>query len=194
MNASPRLSSVIAITSALGLIFASQARADEAIPRFTSSNSSATLSGGQALTLGQAGPNRFANVRFELHLDFSWYSAFGAGGRIEVPLARNGIIEGVDDEIALSVGAEVYYFYSSSFPGVGVTPILAVQWNFFVSPAISLFPELGVAFLFGPGRDRYWGTFIAPYVGLGVRFHFTDRNAVLVRASWPAGLQLGITF
>lgn len=139
--------------------------------------------------------NRFSSaVRFELHVDFGWYSAFGGGLRVEFPVAPRGLLEGVDDELALSLGAEVFYFYEPSWVGVGVYPVAAVQWNFFVSRNLSLFPELGVAFLFGPGRDRYWGTFVAPYLGLGGRWHFTDRNALLLRVSWPAGLQLGVTF
>jgi hypothetical protein len=138
-------------------------------------------------------PNRFSNIRVELHLDFNWYNAVGAGARIEFPIAPYGILRGVDDEIALSVGAEFFYFYTPASQGLGVYPIVALQWNFYID-RISLFPELGVAFLFGPTRDAYWATFIAPFVGFGIRFHFTPRNALIARVSWPAGLQLGITF
>ncbi|MBL9038571.1 MAG: hypothetical protein JNG84_08675 [Archangium sp.] len=147
-------------------------------------------------TLGAIDSERsdFSNFRVEVHLDFGWYSAFGGGLRLEVPLSHNGIIDGVNDEIALSFGAELFYFYPSGSLGIGVYPILAVQWNFFVGSRVSLFPELGVAFLFGPSRASYWGTFIAPYLGLGIRYHFNARNALLARVSWPAGLQLGITF
>lgn len=183
----------------LSVAIAAPAWADEALPSgFSTATSSATLLGGAGLAQGQNGtfgesPNRFSNIRFEVHVAFGWYGAVGVGGRFEFPLLRQGLIQGVDDEIALSVGAEVFYFYGP-YVGVGVTPLLALQWNFYVSPSVSLFPELGLAFIFGPQRDRYWGTFVAPYLGFGVRFHFTDRNALLLRASWPAGLQLGITF
>lgn len=161
----------------------------------TSTSSASLLEGGQKLSTGQfdSAPNRFANIRFEAHLGFGWYGAVGIGGRLEFPIVRAGILQNVDDEIALSIGAEVFYFYGR-YLGVGVTPLIALQWNFFLSNAVSIFPELGLAFIFGPGRDAYWGTFIAPYLGLGIRFHFTDRNAVLIRGSWPAGLQVGITF
>lgn len=165
---------------------------------FSASTSSASLLGGgaQHLALGQfdsGTPNRFANFRFEAHLGFGWYGAVGLGGRFELPIVRAGLLQNVDDELALSIGAEVFYFYGSAF-GFGVTPLIALQWNFFISNTVSLFPELGLAFIFGPSREAYWGTFIAPYLGFGIRFHFTDRNAVLIRGSWPAGLQLGITF
>ncbi len=183
----------------LSAAIASPAWADDELPSgFSTANSSATLLGGAGLAQGQNGsfgesPNRFANFRFELHVAFGWYGAIGAGGRFEFPLVRQGLIQGVDDELALSIGAEVFYFYGP-YLGLGVTPLLALQWNFYVGPSVSLFPELGLAFIFGPQRERYWGAFVAPYLGFGVRFHFTDRNALLLRASWPAGLQLGITF
>ena len=111
--------------------------------------------------------------------------------------ARNGIIDGVDDEIALSLGAEFFFYYNRFYATdprgqFGVIPIVAVQWNFFLNRNISIFPELGVAFLLG--QNYYWGTFIAPYIGFGFRYHFTDRNALLLRVSWPAGFQVGITF
>ncbi len=147
-----------------------------------------------APALADGGPNRFSNLRFEAHFDFGWYGAVGGGGRVEFPIAPRGLLDQADDELALSFGAEALYFYNPGFTGPGVYPIAALQWNFFVGNQISLFPELGVAFLFGPFRERYWSTFVAPYLGLGIRFHFTDRNAVLVRASWPAGLQVGLTF
>jgi hypothetical protein len=180
----------------LSVAIAAPAWADEALPSgFSTANSSATLLAGASLAQGQTGegPNRFSNIRFEVHVAFGWYGALGVGGRLEFPLLRQGLIQGVDDELALSIGAEVFYFYGP-YLGLGVTPLLALQWNFYVSPSVSLFPELGLAFIFGPQRERYWGTFVAPYLGFGARFHFTDRNAVLLRASWPAGLQVGITF
>ncbi len=168
-----------------------------ALGSFTAASSSASFGLGPSTYAGaiERGANRFTNVRFEVHLDIGWYGAGGIGGRVEIPLARNGIIDGVDDEIALSFGAEVFYFYNPRYAGAfGVTPIIAVQWNFFIGPNVSLFPELGLAFFLADSRAYGWGTFIAPYLGFGFRYHFTDRNALLLRASWPAGFQVGITF
>ena len=160
---------------------------------FADTSPSAATSGA---TLGQTNdgePTRFSDVRFEIHGDFGWYGGVGVGARLEFSVAHD-VVRGVGNDIALSFGAELFYFYNPNYSGIGVYPIAAAQWNFYVSRRVSLFPELGVAFLFGPYRERYWGTFIAPYLGLGLRFHFNDRNALLVRVSWPAGLQLGITF
>jgi hypothetical protein len=181
------------------LAFAAPVHADDERPSgISAASSSATLLTVGRLVPGQVAgdvqaPNRFANIRFEAHFAFGWYGALGGGGRVEFPIVRAGLLQNVDDELALSIGAEIFYFYGPSL-GLGVTPLAALQWNFFVGNSVSLFPELGLAFIFGPSRDQYWATFIAPYLGLGVRFHFTDRNAVLLRVSWPAGLQVGLTF
>lgn len=170
---------------------------------FTTSTSSASLLGLTPNTyLGATGgPNRFSNVRGEVHLDLSWYGAFGAGARVEFPLASNGILDNVDDEIALSLGGEFFFYYG---PGLfAVTPIVAVQWNFFLNESISLFPEVGVVVFLGTGPGYYgndgrgpgvFGVSAAPYVGFGFRYHFSARNALLLRVSWPAGFQVGITF
>ncbi len=168
--------------------------ADEG-PSLSAASSSSVFHAGGTLPLGATatGPNRFSSFRVEAHLDFGWYGMLGVGVRLEVPLAPSGILTEVDDELALSFGAELFYFYGPR-AGPGVYPIVALQWNFFVGSNVSLFPELGVAFLFGPGRDAYWGTFVAPFFGLGFRYHFNARNALLLRVSWPAGLQVGVTF
>jgi hypothetical protein len=196
MNRSQRRPALVAV---MCLVLATPIWADdERLPGISAASSSAALVmidqlvGGQISTEPQ-GPNRFANFRFEAHFAFAWYGALGGGARVELPIVRAGLLQNVDDELALSIGAELFYFYGP-FLGLGVTPLAALQWNFFIGSNISLFPELGLAFVFGPSRDQYWGTFIAPYLGVGVRFHFTDRNAVLLRASWPAGLQAGLTF
>ena len=196
MRTQLRLSAVSLLT-VVSLMLASPVLADDEHPvGISAASSSAMLLPIEHLVPGQIssdGPNRFANIRFEAHFAFGWYGALGGGARVEFPIVRAGLLPNVDDELALSIGAELFYFYGP-YVGLGVTPIAALQWNFFVGNNISLFPELGVAFVFGPSRDRYWGSVVAPYLGAGIRFHFTDRNAVLLRVSWPAGLQVGLTF
>jgi hypothetical protein len=184
------------LVSALALLLAGQARATGESGPSLSTGAALSSSSGTSLLLGQnsMGPNRFATFRFEVHLGFNWYGGIGGGARLEFPIAARGLLVEVDDEIALSFGAEVFYFYTPGFSGAGVSPLIALQWNFYVANVFSVFPELGVAFIFGPGRDRYWGTFVAPFLGFGARFHFTDRNALVLRVGWPAGLQVGVTF
>jgi len=134
------------------------------------------------------------SVTFDAHVDLGWYSSFGVGFRADITIVPNGIIDEVDDDLAISPGAELFWFYHDDYDGVGLIPLVALQWNFYVSDDWSVFPELGVALLFAPNRNRFWRTFVAPFLGFGARYHFNERNALLLRLSWPAGLQVGITF
>jgi len=136
---------------------------------------------------------RHTSVRFDVHLDVGWYKDIGAGFRIDIPIVPEGLLLEANDDLSLSLGAEIFWFYGAS-DGLGVFPIIALQWNFYVGDRWSVFPELGAALLFAPNRNRFWRTFIAPFVGLGARYHFNERNALLLRVNWPAGLQIGLTF
>ena len=150
--------------------------------------------GGAALALPQAASaqSHGDSVRFDVHLDVGWYRFLAAGFRVDIPIVAEGLITSADDELAITLGADLGFFYHSE--AFGAYPVLAFQWNFYLSEKWSIFPELGVAFIFGPRGDRPWDTFAAPYAGFGVRWHFTDRNALLMRVTWPTGFQIGITF
>jgi hypothetical protein len=46
-------------------------------------------------------------------------------------------------------------------------------------------------------RDNHDGDphfHVWPLAGAGARYHFSGSNAILFRASWPVGVQVGITF
>jgi hypothetical protein len=150
------------------------------------------------------------SVRFDVHVDLGWYGGFGAGFRVDIPIIPDGMIEasGVDDELVLSPGAEFlfwdYYDYDHS-SSVGIAPLIALQWNFYLSDKWSVFPELGLALMIGdhwhhrhqhnnPDTGDHTHVFFDPFLGGGARYHFSARNALLLRVNWPAGLQIGITF
>ncbi|MEZ4241989.1 MAG: hypothetical protein R3F59_38725 [Myxococcota bacterium] len=151
---------------------------------------------------GHHGPdhNQIEGVRVEAHGSVSPYTVFGVGGRLEVPLVPDGFIGGdVHDELALSLGADGYFaelnpgWYDG---GVYVVPVAALQWNFYAGDW-SIFPEGGVAFHVHPdgtGWDGRQAIYAEPDVGIGARYHFADRNALLLRASTPGGIQVGLTF
>jgi hypothetical protein len=76
--------------------------------------------------------------------------------------------------------------------------VFAVQWNFYLDPEWSLFPELGLALIFSD-HDRGRGDDDAdlrlrPLIAVGGRYHWSRRNALVLRLSWPFGVQVGITF
>ncbi len=160
------------------------------------------------LTLGVAAPasaqdhssNHIQGVRPEIHVNFGGYGSAGAGFRVDIPLAPHGFLNNVDDEFALSLGLDAFFY--DFFPGyydggLYLTPIAVAQWNFYIHPKWSVFPEAGLAFYVGPGNSdlrngrRYY---VTPAFSVGARYHFSSRNALLLRASTPTGFQVGITF
>jgi hypothetical protein len=169
------------------------------------------------LSLGLAAPtaafagsqNQIQGARGDVHGNLNSYGMLGFGGRVEFALVPDGFLTGeVSDELALSVGADV--FFSPVYVGNGdhygggayLLPIIAAQWNFYLGNDWSVFPELGLAIYASfdhngwngnNGRNYGW---IYPTVdaGIGARYHITSRTALLLRASTPGGLQFGVVF
>lgn len=161
------------------------------------------LSTGALADDGHHGPdhNQIRGVRGEVHGTVSPFSVFGVGARVEFALVPDGFIGGdVHDELALSVGADAFFaelnpdYYSG---GAYFVPIAALQWNFYIGDDWSIFPEAGVVFYVaadGNGWNGHESIYLGPDLGIGFRYHFASRNALLVRASSPGGLQVGLTF
>ena len=144
----------------------------------------------------QAGPP--PSVRLDVHGDFGWYKNGGLGVRVDIPLVREGFLRarGVRDDLSLSPGAELFWWYTPRYEGIGFIPMVMAQWNIYFAQRWSFMLEAGLAVLMGPAnwnRD-YYASYIAPVGQLGFRWHFSDANALLLRVGWPAGLQLGVTF
>lgn len=140
-----------------------------------------------------------SKVRFDAHLNLGWYRAFGLGMRADIPVVKEGLVSGVADDLAISLGGDLYWFYDNSKynrdDGWGLSIPVVAQWNFYINDKWSVFPELGLAVHLGPYvDDYYWGSPITLAIGLGGRYHFSSRNALLLRLAWPGGLQFGITF
>jgi hypothetical protein len=130
-------------------------------------------------------------VRPELHLGIGWGGQLGFGGRVDVPVAPQGALSGFDDEIALSPGGDVY-LHTSGDGHVAFDVVLPVQWNFYLDPRWSVFPELGAAL--GVGSRKRGEVALALFFAAGVRHHLGRRNALVLRLAWPHGVQLGFTF
>ena len=144
--------------------------------------------------------NRINDIRLDIHASFGGYGSLGAGFRLDIPLIGDGVLDNVDDELALSFGADAF-FYNGIFPdrysgGIYVVPSVVVQWNFYFGKSWSVFPEAGIAFYVGDGQQmrRDSSFYAAPAFGLGFRYHFSARNALLVRVATPTGIQIGVTF
>lgn len=143
--------------------------------------------------------NHIRGVRLDLHADFGGYASLGAGLRLDIPLFPAGIFHGADDELALGLGIDGYFedlaphYYEG---GPYLVPSCVGQWNFYFGSRWSLFGEAGLAVYVGDGAyfPSGYPVYAVPDLGMGARYHFSPRNALLVRISTPTGLQLGFTF
>jgi len=144
----------------------------------------------------QAGPP--PNVRLDIHGHFGWYNNAGFGARVDIPIVRDGFLRanGVKDDLSISPGAEMFFWYGRRDGGVGFIPMVMLQWNIYLGEHWSFLLEAGIAVIWGPERwnREYYSSYVAPTGQIGFRWHFSRSNALLVRAGWPAGLQVGITF
>lgn len=138
-------------------------------------------------------------VRFDLHADVGGYASVGAGFRADIPILRNGLLAGADDELAISPGIDVYFanlYHDYYNGGPYLVPSVVAQWNFYLGEAWSVFPEAGIALYVGDGDalPRGLPVYATLDLGLGARYHLNARNALLLRISRPTGIQLGLTF
>ncbi len=123
---------------------------------------------------------------------------FGLGLRFGVPIVPRGLLSSVRDSLVLSFGADYIYWAGSSQPSTFwsdseiVAPVV-LQWNFYLSPSLSVFPEAGVAVGVGgcPGCLLY----ALPDIALGMRVHFDGESgypALVIRVGFPVGITLGV--
>lgn len=127
-------------------------------------------------------------VRPEVHLDLGYHADIGLGVRVDIPIVPEGLLQSVNDDLAVTVGADLLFDDGEVWVGIPV----GLQWNFYIKREWSVFPELGLALLFGEGHHDDVG--VEPLLAVGGRYHFSARNALVLRIGWPIGLQFGITF
>lgn len=96
-------------------------------------------------------------VELEPHLWMQWAElpfrtdlGFGVGFRASVPVLQQGPIPSINNNLAISFGADWAHFSGCRprEPGCSGDDFwfpVAVQWNFFLTRAWSVFPELGFA-------------------------------------------------
>jgi hypothetical protein len=76
-----------------------------------------------------------------------------------------------------------------------------MQWNFYLTKVISVFPEFGLGFrdaiydqtVCTNGRCRTSDLSVYPVLWFGARFRLTDLLAIVVRLGTPS-LQFGVSF
>lgn len=152
---------------------------------------------------------RIRAVRPEVHGSVGGRGDLGAGFRIDIPIVPEGFLRRGRDDFALSPGLDIqFYDFDHDGPhdrgpdprphrdrdGVLFIPQLAAQWNiYFPRHGWSIFPEAGLAVVIGDW-DGYDDVHVDPLVAFGARKHFNGRTALVLRAGWPCGLQVGVAF
>lgn len=147
---------------------------------------------------------RIRGVRPEVHFSVGGHGDLGAGFRVDIPIVPEGFLRNKRDDFALSPGMDIqFYDLDRGDPdddddhdgdSVLLIPQLAAQWNiYFPRAGWSIFPEAGVAVVIGDwaGKDDVHAD---PLGAFGARKHFNSRTALLLRAGWPTGFQIGVAF
>ncbi|HEX4334435.1 MAG TPA: hypothetical protein VH062_00900 [Polyangiaceae bacterium] len=159
------------------------------------------------------------SVELEPHLVVQWQYAdwdsdgIGIGGRVSIPVMDNGPITTINNSFAVGVGLDWAHFDDNcnAFYGVRVRPNgfggctanhfwipMVAQWNFWFTPVVSAFAELGLAIQHAsydvacdPGTptgicaysDSY--TRVRPVFLVGPRFTLTNSFAITLRVGVP---------
>ena len=132
-------------------------------------------------------------VRPEVHLDLGFHADLGFGMRVDIPIVPGGLLNSAKDELAISPGADLLFDDGEVWVAVPV----ALQWNFYIQREWSVFPEVGLSLLFGHHHHNHRhedDLGVDFLLAVGGRYHFSERNALVLRIGWPIGIQFGITF
>ncbi len=137
----------------------------------------------------------------------------GLGFRASIPVMQNGPVKTINNSFAIGFGIDWAhsgdncwgYNYRPYDPRIRfegdcdadniLFPVVA-QWNFFFTPAVSAFAELGLAIVY---ETWDWGLAddddidVEPVFLLGPRFILGDMIAIPIRIGWPY-LSVGVSF
>jgi hypothetical protein len=123
----------------------------------------------------------------------------GAGIRFSLPILNQGFIPRINDNVAISFGADILNWPAPDYEVTGIIVPVMLQWNFYLTRRWSVFGEGGVAFQDwfarrANGDDQTF--FVWPGVGVGARLYFNTGNypALVLRVGFPNVLSVGISF
>lgn len=143
-------------------------------------------------------------VELEPHLLLQWFDSpvprsdvgVGLGFRASIPVLANGPIPSINNNLAVSFGLDWAHFgacrpdpYDCSANDLWFP--FAVQWNFFITEAWSVFPEVGFALHYaswswedpGPGPGPR-GPAAAAGCGPGLYCEYSDSRLRLAPVTW----------
>lgn len=171
--------------------------------------------GHAAAQVKSAGRHLHYGVELEPHLVWQWNGdeiarsdGIGMGFRASIPILQDGPVPTINNSLAITFGFDWAHFpecydYRYCSEDDFWVPV-AVQWNFYLTPRFSLFPEFGLGFrdavLDYDNNERCRGSAcrtysleVHPVLWFGARFLLTDYIALVFRLGTPS-LQLGVSF
>jgi hypothetical protein len=147
-------------------------------------------------TLRRPRAHPYYGVELEGHLQLQWNSVPthsdagpGLGFRASIPVIQQGPISSINNNLAVSFGIDWAHFWGCRpGPDCGANDVwfpIVMQWNFFVTPAWSFFPEVGLAI-----HHSFWSYDDygprGPGCGPGPRDFcaYSDQRTAVAFASW----------
>ena len=149
-------------------------------------------------------------VTLDVHVGPSWHGlGLASGVRLGIPLVKNGFIPHLNNAVYLSVGADFYfirYWRANGMgqdervygPGFGFP--VALHWEFYFTPKLSAFGEIGANVFIGPwvfddrsrsGFGGYPGAWFL--LAVGGKFHVSENFALVARLGTPYA-SFGLSF
>lgn len=159
-------------------------------------------------------------VELEPHLLLQWArqegydQGIGFGARVSVPIIDNGPIPNINNTLAFTTGLDLGFFTADCVDCSAwqIWAPVAAQWNFYFSPELAAFGELGLALQYFNATvadvpanmvcvtgdpavrcEDFDGVNVQPVVWVGGRYLPTDTLAFTLRLGFPS-LNIGASF
>jgi len=155
------------------------------------------------------GAHQMYSVELEPHGLVQWDvdpgndEGIGLGMRASIPVIDNGPVSTINNSLAIGFGLDWAWSGDcgryDDCDAHNISLPVVVQWNFFFTPVVSAFVELGFAIVFETWDEDYLPRYdddfdVDPglYFLIGPRFTFGD-VAIPIRIGWP-NLSIGVSF
>lgn len=129
---------------------------------------------------------------------FAGFFPFGLSGRYTIPLAHDGFVPQLNDEVDLDVGADFALFSGAGRPFFWFGVPVEAMWQLHFVPRFSAYLKLGVVLGFATaGAPGVVATsfFYSPIGALGLNFKLTQSLVLRFEVGYPwAKLGLGVMF
>lgn len=170
------------------------------------------LANSASAQIDAAGKHSRYTVELEPLLVWQWNGAeaavddgLGFGLRASIPVLQDGPVTTINNSLALTFGLQwAHFFECRGWDDCSENDFwvpAALQWNFFLTPMLSIFPEFGLGFrhavftdpICQNGRCRTTSLEVHPVLWFGGRFRMTDTIAIVMRLGTPT-LHVGVSF